>query len=468
MSKGLQTLGFSFDDPHLTHFGGMVLMQRFCKCLNLRRRLQRSVRLPHAHGEYQSTDVIMALLFAIIAGLRRLNKTEVLQYNGTFLSLLGLTQFPEQSTLRRFLKRLPPATIRHIVRVHDQLRRDLFALPHPSSSLIFDIDSVVLTLYGRQQGARVGYNPKKHGRRSYHPLLCFEASRQEFWHGSLRPGNAASNSGVAAFLRRCLAKVPSTIARSRIRVRADAGYFSGKFIRFLEKQGFGYVIVAREYRGIKATRPRRTFSQTAFRLGGRRVPLYTDALGKTASVCSRAAAIARRSGGGEAIDVVHLQTVRLLGVGYQPGYGALAGVALLQPACYHRKEYPRTAVRFADGQDSYHRLGGQRRFLPLGASGVRSRALVQAAVPATGVFERDAGNTAHRFVGYTGAADAPSGTKRVASAAGLPSPRFVRSCVSTCQPLADTRKNVNLQIASDQYLCVFKEFRANQRQLTLF
>lgn len=251
MSKGLQTLGFSFDESHLTHFGGMVLMQRFCKCLNLRRRLQRSVRLPHTHGEYQPTDVIMALLFTIIAGFRRLNKTEVLQYNGTFLSLLGLTQFPEQSTLRRFLKRLPPATIRYIVRMHDQLRRDLFALPNPSSSLIFDIDSVVLTLYGRQQGARVGYNPKKHGRRSYHPLLCFEASRQEFWHGSLRPGNAASNSGVIAFLHHCLEKIPSTIARSRIRVRADAGYFSGKFVHFLEKQGLGYVIVAREYRGIK-------------------------------------------------------------------------------------------------------------------------------------------------------------------------------------------------------------------------
>lgn len=251
MSKGLQTLGFSFDDPHLTHFGGMVLMQRFCKHLDLRRRLQRSVRLPHAHGDYLPTDLILALLFAIIAGLRRLNKTEVLQYNGTFLSLLGLRQFPEQSTLRRFLKRLPPATIRHLVRVHDQLRRDLFTLPHPSSSLIFDIDSVVLTLYGQQEGARIGYNPKKHGRRSYHPLLCFEASRQEFWHGSLRPGDAASNSGVVAFLRRCLAKVPSTIARSRIRVRADAGYFSGKFIQSLEKQGLGYVIVARKHRGIK-------------------------------------------------------------------------------------------------------------------------------------------------------------------------------------------------------------------------
>jgi len=251
MRKGLQTLSLSFDEPHLTHFGGMMLIQRFCKQLRLRRRLQHVVIPDLRRGSYRSTDLILALLFVIIAGLRRLNKTDVLQYNGTFLALLGLKTFPDQTTLRRFLKRLSPAMIRQIVRVHDQIRKDLFALPNPPSSLIFDIDSVVLTLYGRQQNARVGYNPKKHGRRSYHPLLCFEALRQEFWHGSLRPGDAASNSGVIFFLKRCLAKVPATIARSRIRVRADAGYFSGKFVNFLDKQGLGYVIVAREYRGIK-------------------------------------------------------------------------------------------------------------------------------------------------------------------------------------------------------------------------
>lgn len=175
MSKGLQTLHFSFDEPHLTHFGGMILIQRFCQQLQLRRRLQRSLTCPQRRGEYLTADLILALLFAIIAGLRRLNKTDVLQYNGTFLSLLGLAQFPDQTTLRRFLKRLPPSTIRQLVRLHDQLRHQLFGRPHPPSRLIFDVDAVVLTLYGHQQGARVGYNPKKRGRRSYHPLLCFEA-----------------------------------------------------------------------------------------------------------------------------------------------------------------------------------------------------------------------------------------------------------------------------------------------------
>jgi len=32
MGKGLRTLEFSFEDTDLTHFGELVLMQRFCQC----------------------------------------------------------------------------------------------------------------------------------------------------------------------------------------------------------------------------------------------------------------------------------------------------------------------------------------------------------------------------------------------------------------------------------------------------
>jgi hypothetical protein len=252
MRKGLRILQFSFTDTNLTHFGGMVLIQRFCNKLGLRRLLQRYVRIPHRNVDYQSADLILALLYAMIAGLRRINKTDILQYNGTFLSLLGLDCFPDQSTLRRFLKRLSPQFIRRLVALHNRLRSQLFFLPSARTSLIFDLDSVVLTIYGKQQFARVGYNPKKRGRRSYHPLLCFEAQQQEFWHGSLRPGDAASNTGAVPFLRRCLDKVPTSIARSRIRVRADAGFFGHRLVEFLDSTGLKYVVVARAYRTIRA------------------------------------------------------------------------------------------------------------------------------------------------------------------------------------------------------------------------
>lgn len=252
MPKGLKTLAFSFSAPSLTHYGGMVLIQRFCNRLRLRRRIQHQIKFSHRVGQYYPCDLILALLYALIAGLRRINQTEILQYNGTFLSLLGLERFPDQSTLRRFLQRLSPRCIRQLVRLHDEIRSQVFALPSAPTTLIFDIDSVVLTLYGHQQGARVGYNPKKRGRRSYQALLCFEAHHQEFWHGSLRSGDVAPNTGVIPFLRRCLAKVPSgQMARSRIRVRADAGFFSGKFISYLDQMGLGYVIVAQEHRTIR-------------------------------------------------------------------------------------------------------------------------------------------------------------------------------------------------------------------------
>jgi hypothetical protein len=250
--KALRTWRFSFEDTHLTHFGGLVLLQRFCQRLQLRRRLQRQIKLSQRNADYAPSDLLLALMYAVVVGVRRINQTELLQYNGAFLDLLGLDHFPNETTLRRFLQRLSPQSIRQLVVLHDRLRAQFLAQPTSPSSLILDLDSVVLTLYGHQQGARLGYNPKKKGRRSYHPALCFEAHHQEFWHGSLRPGNTSANTGVLFFLQHCLAKVPSTMARSRIRVRADSGFFGGKLLALLERLGLGYVIVAKHYRTLKS------------------------------------------------------------------------------------------------------------------------------------------------------------------------------------------------------------------------
>lgn len=251
MPRGLRTLHLAFVETHLTHFGGMVLLQRFCNKLRLRWLIQNHIKVPQRHADYLPSDLLLALLYAIMAGLRRINKTEILQYNGTFLSLLGLPCFPDQATLRRFLKRLTPQVIRQLVALHDRLRAQLFPLPRRRTTLTLDLDSVVLTVYGKQPWARVGYNPKKHGRRSYHPLICFEAHLQEFWHGSLRPGNAVTGTGLVTFVKRCLAKVPSSIAWSRVRVRGDSGCFGKRLVELLDTRGCGYAIVAKEYSTIK-------------------------------------------------------------------------------------------------------------------------------------------------------------------------------------------------------------------------
>lgn len=253
MPKGTRKIRFSFDGTHLTHFGGMWLIQSFCNKLKIRYLIQKHLQIVRKRFHYHFSELILALLFAIMMGLKRLNKTDILQYNGAFLEMLGLKRFPDQSTLRRFLKRLSPKEIRRIVKLHDSLRAHLFALPRKRATLIFDLDSVVIVIYGKQEGARLGYNPKKPGRRSYHPLVCFESHFQEFWHGSLRPGNVGTSTGVIPFLQACLKKVPKTIARTRIRFRMDSGFYGQRTIRFLDGTGCGYVIVAKEYSTIKSS-----------------------------------------------------------------------------------------------------------------------------------------------------------------------------------------------------------------------
>ena len=264
MRKGLQTLGFSFEAESLTHFGGLFLIQRFCQRLCLRRRLERVLKDAPTWTDYHPADLLLVLLYVLIAGLPRISKTDILQYNGLFLSLVGLKQFPDETALRRFLHRLSPKAIRQFARLHDQLRAQLFSLPERRTTLVFHLDSVVLTVYGKQQGARAGYNPKKKGRPSYHPLLCFEAHGQEFWHGSLRPGDAASNTGARALVRRCLEKVPAQVPWSRVRLLADSGFFSGKLVGDLDDAGPGYIIVCPKAKNYLALAQRAGFQEMSF------------------------------------------------------------------------------------------------------------------------------------------------------------------------------------------------------------
>jgi len=250
MPKGIRILHISVGARNLTHFGGIFFIHQFCKKLRLKWHLQKKVLFHQRSSLYHPVELILAIIYALIVGIHRLSKTKVLQGNGAFQQIVGLKNFPYSSSLRRFLKRVNPKTISDINKVHDHLRLKMFYLPRPRTSILFDLDSSVLTLYGKQiQGARVGYNPHKKGARSYHPLLCFEYHSKDFWHGILRPGDASSSTGSVKFLKDCLAKVPPYVYR--IRLRADAGFFDHKLTEVLEKKSIGYCIVAKMTRPIK-------------------------------------------------------------------------------------------------------------------------------------------------------------------------------------------------------------------------
>lgn len=249
MKRSPKSLQIAFSGRHLTHFGGLYLLQKFLQKINLRSLLSQYVRFPQRNNRYTVAEEMLALIYPIALGLGRIETTYLLKQNGVFQYLTGLPAYPNPTTLRRFLLRMAPLALPRLRKLHDKLLSAMTLRPHPPARVIFDLDSTVLVLYGRQEMARVGYNPMKKGRPSYHPLLCFNGITRDFWHGELRPGDTHTSAGTTALLEASFVKLPFPV--KAVTIRGDRGFYDRKTIEFLESRKALFAIVARLTKPLK-------------------------------------------------------------------------------------------------------------------------------------------------------------------------------------------------------------------------
>jgi len=87
-----------------------------------------------------------------------------------------------------------------------------------------DIDTTVEPLFGSQQGARPGHNPRYHGRPSYHPILSAVAETRTCVGACLRPGDTGFGDEDAEIVGTHVRRVKRELGDDQIlRVRIDAG-----------------------------------------------------------------------------------------------------------------------------------------------------------------------------------------------------------------------------------------------------
>jgi hypothetical protein len=233
----------------LTHYGGVFFFHEFTRVLQLRDFLARHLRYPRRNQRYTLSQMTLALVYPILLGLGRIETASFLRANGTFQYLTGLPDYPDPQTLRRFLRGAPDDFRRQLHRINDRLQQQFIHWPEPRSRLILDLDSTVVTVFGRQERAEVGYNPRYRGKRSYNPLLCLEANSSLLWDTELRPGNAGTWEGSVELLATCLASLPTDTRE--LRVRADAGFGYNPVLDILEARPAQYAVVARLTSGLK-------------------------------------------------------------------------------------------------------------------------------------------------------------------------------------------------------------------------
>lgn len=253
MPWGPRKLTIKFGTTTLTHYGGVYLLHRFLSRLGFKDGIAHQLRVTQRNNRYSVGEMLLARLYPMILGLERIETTQLLRQNGVFQYLTGLHAYPNPSTLRRFLLRVAPTALPQLRALHDRFLARMTARPRAPSRLIFDVDSTVLVLYGKQEDAKIGYNPLKRGRPLYHPLLCCEGRSKDFWHGELRPGDAHTASGTRDLLASCFAKIPAGVRM--VIVRADKGFYDHALIEWLEAHRARFVIVARLTAPIKRKLP---------------------------------------------------------------------------------------------------------------------------------------------------------------------------------------------------------------------
>ena len=243
MRRSPKNVRIAFDDAGLTHYGGVLFFNEFTRVLQLRRFLTRHLQYPRRNQRYELSQMLLALIYPIRLGLDRLETAALLRANGTFQYLTGLPSYPDAQSLRRFLLQAAPEFRHQLHRCNDRLLAHFIHLPERRSRLILDLDSTVVTVFGSQEGAEVGYNPRYRGKRSYDPLLCLEAHSAFLWDTELRPGNAGTWAGSDELLASCFFSLPADIRE--VRVRADAGFGFDPVLAMLEQRPAQYAVVAR-------------------------------------------------------------------------------------------------------------------------------------------------------------------------------------------------------------------------------
>ena len=227
----------------ISPFGGLASFIAFLGQIGLPEQVQRHLPFlePTSNNAIPLAHTLTAFLMAVLVGARRFAHTEWLRADGVLHALLGLERFPGTDTVRNFFLRFTQAHIEAFWR--PLWRWHLRLVKCPAKGFSLDLDSTVFCREGQQEGVRKGYNPRRRGRSSHHPLLAVLCEATLVLHGWLRSGNTGAARGVVAFLQEALALLPEgTWIRT---VRADSGFFDQALLSFLEDRQLPYVIVAR-------------------------------------------------------------------------------------------------------------------------------------------------------------------------------------------------------------------------------
>jgi len=190
-------------------------------------------------------NVLGSLFLAILSGHTRYAHLATLMSDNVNAKLLGMTKIVSTDSARRSLKKMEED--KAIMWCQRHLQQSYSVLL--ATDWILDVDATVKTLYGKQEGAVVGYNPKKRGRPShvYHTYLV--ANLRLVLDVQVNPGNESQSSHGLPGLLNLLERLPKSCLPAF--VRGDCDYGNNEIMQALEAREINYLFKLKKSKRVK-------------------------------------------------------------------------------------------------------------------------------------------------------------------------------------------------------------------------
>lgn len=234
------------EDGGMSLNGPLTYFIEFLKVTGLWERFVEGCPLSYTSPNAPTKNEILGtIVFSVLNGHRRYAHITGLRGDDVLAKLLGIERFRSEDSVRRaFEKQDEESLTLWLDRSMNETYEALL-----EQAWILDVDSTVKTLYGKQEEAKVGYNPVKPGRPShvYHTML-FTAAKL-ILNVDVQAGNQTASTYAAPTLFGWLD------ARERKNwprlVRGDCGHGNEELMAECEQRGLSYVFKLRRSKGVQ-------------------------------------------------------------------------------------------------------------------------------------------------------------------------------------------------------------------------
>jgi len=235
-----QDLTIQFVPQALTSYGGLELLGRYLRRIDLGARLRQACA--GLRSDYGSHRIALVLLALFYVGARRLEHLRYLRGDPLVTRFCGLARLPTRRTVADWLRQFTQGTLAPLIALNRDLVTEALArldLPR----LTIDVDGSVVRTGATVGWAFRGFNPHHRKDPSYYPLVAHVAQTGHILRLKNRPGNVHDSKQAVPFLRDIIADLRARFGRRvALEFRMDAAFFQRGILQLLAAWDCGYAI----------------------------------------------------------------------------------------------------------------------------------------------------------------------------------------------------------------------------------